>query len=148
MAAGFSTTTLSSRGQYYTVGSLSRTTTSERERWDVVVSYYFESYFWQWNDLWESCNKDRHGHDERTGQDAMKAQFHRKLDLLYAHRNSVLLHRHRTSLDDHEAKPAHVICQWIKTYHPLLKKVQKTETSSNANIRTLSLCFGNCWCIR
>ena len=43
-----------------------------------------------WLDLWTLRNKDRHGHDHQTKQQAATAQAHRELEQLYSLKGQVL----------------------------------------------------------
>jgi hypothetical protein len=102
--------------------------------------------FSHWNLLWESRNKERHGHGTKTHNIAHQDQAIWELEVLYTFRKSVL-HRDCSifcdTLDEQKKQPNHVIRQWINTYQPLLLKSTKdAKTASLLHVRSISHYFG------
>ena len=102
--------------------------------------------FIQWNTLWDTRNKDQHGHDSATQAKKRKDQVLIQLAALYTLRDKVLqrdrslFHDH---LENHQKLPTRSIKQWINMYKPLLlKSIRDAKTKSLLHIRPLTHYFG------
>jgi hypothetical protein len=72
--------------------------------------------------MWESRNKDKHGHDTETKRAVLLAQVQRRMAVMYELKNrcfpSDRLKWFHSMLDDHIIKEPHLYQQqaWLETY--------------------------------
>jgi hypothetical protein len=78
--------------------------------------------------LWESRNKDKHGHDTETASAVLLAQVQRRMAVMYELKNrcfpsdrSKWFH---STLDEHTTKEPHLYQQqaWLETYEPMIRR--------------------------
>jgi hypothetical protein len=78
--------------------------------------------------LWESRNKDKHGHDTKTERAALLAQVQRRMAVMYELKNrcfpSDRLKWFHSMLDEHITKEPHLYQQqaWLETYKPMIQR--------------------------
>jgi hypothetical protein len=86
---------------------------------------------WIWNHchaLWESRNKDKHGHDTEQQRVALLAQVQRRMAVMYELKNrcfpSDRLKWFHPTLDEHITKEPHLYQQqaWLETYEPMIRR--------------------------
>jgi hypothetical protein len=78
--------------------------------------------------LWESRNKDKHGHDTETARAALLAQVQRRMAVMYELKNrcfpSDRLKWFHPTLEEHITKEPHLYQQqaWLETYEPMIRR--------------------------
>ena len=78
--------------------------------------------------LWESRNKDKHGHDTETKRAVLLAQVQRRMAVMYELKHrcfpSDRLKWFHSTLDAHTTKEPHLYQQqaWLETYEPMIRR--------------------------
>jgi hypothetical protein len=98
-----------------------------------------------WLELWELCNKDRHGSDSHFQSAALHAQAVCEITILYSYQNTVLQKdRSIFTTDLHELSAGNTnhIRQWINTHQAvILKSIKSAKTNAVLNVRTITTYF-------
>jgi hypothetical protein len=94
----------------------------------IMVQYGLESLIWNHcYMLWESRNKDKHGHDTETERAVLLAQVQRRMAVMYELQNrcfpSDRLKWFHSTLEEHITKEPHLYQQqaWLETYEPMIR---------------------------
>jgi hypothetical protein len=78
--------------------------------------------------LWESRNKDKHGHDTETKRAVLLAQVQRRMVVMYELKHrcfpSDRLKWFHSTLDEHTTKEPHLYQQqaWLETNEPMISR--------------------------
>jgi hypothetical protein len=78
--------------------------------------------------LWESRNKDKHGHDAESERAALLAQVKRQMAVMYKLKNrcfpSDRVKWFHPTLEEHITKEPHLYQQqaWLETYEPMIRR--------------------------
>ena len=105
----------------------------QHSNWTVEV---IDCIFTNWWQLWEIRNKDRHGHDISTRNQADTVQTHRELDLLYE-RYEAAAPQHlqwlfHTDSDTKKQWSTPKLRQWLSTWQPVLEdKIRPSWAPTN-----------------
>jgi ferredoxin-thioredoxin reductase catalytic subunit len=110
----------------------SKTKSKNGRTWATTV---IDTFFKEWWKLWESRNQDRHGSDQASRAQALKAQALRDLQLFYDEFQGYELNEdHRwifkRKIEERMMWRAAEILQWVQAWSKTLRKIYKTELNT------------------
>ena len=93
-----------------------------RQIWDSLYS------------LWEQRNKDLHGHDPKTQQEARKRLYLREIQMYYDNQLEYpqdMQHVFKTPLEQFYAKTNYQLYSWLEIWKPVLATEDDSEPENN-----------------